>query len=113
MAEAQQQAREIAVGRGDFGAAVHQEDDVGRAFQGEARLLQDLAGDVLGIVHHDAAGIDQLEAPPMVVGEAVQAVAGDAGSSPTMAWRCLVMRLNDVGPAHDDHCGEGLGHVFS
>ena len=34
------------------------------------------------------------------------------GSSPTMARRCPVMRLNDVGPAHDDHCGEGLGHVF-
>ena len=76
-----------------------------------ARLLQDLAGDVLGIVHHDAAGIDQLEAPAVVFGEAVQAVAGDAGlvahDGAALPGNAVKEgRFSDIGPAHDDHRGK-------
>jgi hypothetical protein len=117
LAQTQQHAREIAVGRGDFGAAVHQENYMGRIFQSDARLLQDLAGDVLGIVHHDTAGIDQLEAPPTVIGQAMEAVAGDAGlvahdgaALPRNAVK--EGRFSDIWAAHDDHRGDGVGHVI-
>src|ERR1035437_7360188 len=59
---------EVAVAAGDFGTPVHQEDDVVGGFQDEFGLAEDLPRDVLLVVHHDAAGIDHLEAPAVVFG---------------------------------------------
>src|ERR1035441_7110601 len=69
----------LAIAAGDFGASVHQEDDMVGGFQDEFGLAEDLPGDVLVVVHDDAAGIDQLEAPAVVFGSPMYTVARDAG----------------------------------
>ena len=113
LAEALEHLREVAVAAGDFGAPVHQEDDVGGALEGEFGLVQDLRGDVLLVVHDDAAGVDQLEAPAVVFGSPMYAVARDAGFVPDdgAPLSCDAIEkggLSYVGPAHDDHRGNGI-----
>ena len=85
-----QHAREVAIGAGDFGAAVHQENDVGGALEGDFGLAQDLAGDILLVVHDDAAGVDQFEAPAVVFGRPMYTVARDAGFV-ARQWRAAVL----------------------
>ncbi len=70
---------EVAVGGGDFGAAIDEEDDVGGAVEGKAGLFEDFSGDHFVVVGDDSAGVDQFEMTAMVGGFAVDAVAGDAG----------------------------------
>ena len=78
-------------------------------------LLQDLRGDVLVVVDHDAAGVDQFEAAAVVFGRAHDAVARDAGliadnGAPLSGDAIEEGGLSYVGPAHDDHRGDGIGH---
>src|ERR1019366_8789852 len=106
---------EVAVAAGDFGAPVHQEDDVVGGFQDEFGLAEDLPRDVLLVVHHDAAGIDHLEAPAVVFGSPMYTVARDAGFVPDdgAPLSCDAVEksgLSYVGPAHDDYRGNGIGH---
>ena len=106
---------EVAIAAGDFGAPVHQEDDVGGVFQGEFGLAEDLPGDILLVVHDDAAGIDQLEAPAVVFGSPMYTVARDAGfvpddGAPLSCDPIEKSGLSYVGPAHDDYRGDGIGH---
>ena len=79
LAEALEHLGEIAVAAGDLGAAIDEENDVRRFAQRDVGLAQDLRGDVLLVGDHDAAGIDQLEAATVMLGDAVDAVARDAG----------------------------------
>src|SRR4051794_5902591 len=78
LAQALQHLRQIAVAARDFGAAVHQKDDMVRGFECVFRLFQDLGGYVLLIMHDDAASVDQFEVPAIVFGMPVKAVARDA-----------------------------------
>src|ERR1035438_8969760 len=57
LAQLAKHAGQIAVGGGDFGVAIHQEDDVGSALEDHFRLVEDLRGNVLLVVDHDAAGM--------------------------------------------------------
>src|ERR1022692_3296575 len=105
---------EVAVAAGDFGAPVHQEDDVIGGLQDEFGLAEDLPRNVLLVVHDDAAGIDHFEAPAVVFGSPMYAVACDAGFVPDdgAPLSCDAVEksgLSYVGPAHDDYRGE-IGH---
>jgi hypothetical protein len=115
LTEALEHLGEVAVAAGDFGAPVHQEDDVVGGFQDEFGLAEDLPRDVLLVVHHDAAGIDHLEAPAVVFGSPMYTVARDAGFVPDdgAPLSCDAVEksgLSYVGPAHDDYRGNGIGH---
>ena len=79
LAEALEHLGEVAVGARDFGAAVHQEDDMGGAAERHLRLVENLRRDVLLVVDDDTAGVDQLEAPAVVFGKPMNPVARDAG----------------------------------
>jgi hypothetical protein len=61
-----------------------------------AGLLEDLRWDQLVVVRQDAARVHQFKAPAAVVGFAMDAVARDPGSSPTMARRFPRIALNRV-----------------
>jgi hypothetical protein len=70
------------------------------------------------VVHDDAAGIDQLEAPAVVFGSPMYTVARDAGfvpddSAPLSCDAIEKSGLSYVGPAHDDYRGNGIGHDLS
>ena len=83
------------------------------ALEGQFRLVEDLPGDVLLVVHDDAAGIDQFEAPAVVFGSPVYAIARDAGFVPDdgAPLSCDAIEksgLSYVGPAHDDYRGNGI-----
>src|ERR1017187_8956200 len=109
---------EVAIAAGDFGAPIHQEDDVVGGFQNEFGLAEDLPRDVLLVVHDDAAGIDQLEAPAVVFGSPMYTVARDAGfvsddGAPLSCDAIEKSGLSYVGPAHDDYRGNGIGHDLS
>ena len=115
LAEAAEHGGKVAVGGGDFGVAIHQEDDVRGARQDHFRLVKNLRGNVLLVVDHDAAGIDQLEAAARVFGKPVDAVARDAGliaddRAPLPSNAIEESGLSNVGPAHNDHRGNGMGH---
>ena len=119
-AEPAQQLGQFAVGGGDLGAAVDQEDDVRGAVQRYARLPEDLARDQFGRLGQNAAGVDQLEAPAAVRGLAVDPVARDArlvaDDGAALAQDAVEESgLADVGPAHDDNHGQtrSLCHVPS
>ena len=82
--------------------------------EGVFGLLQDLARDILLVLHDDAAGIDDLEAPAVVFGSPMYTVARDAGFVPDdgAPLSCNAIEksgLSYVGPAHDDYRGES-GH---
>ena len=90
---------------------------MGRVFQRELRLAEDLSGDILLVVHENAAGIDQLEAPAVVFGSPMYTVARNAGFIPDdgAPLSCNPIEksgLSYVGPAHDDYRGES-GHDLS
>ena len=116
-AQALEHLREVAIAAGDFGAPVHQEDDVGGVFQRELGLVQDLGRDVLLVVHDDAAGVDQLEAPAVVFGSPMDPVARNAGfvpddGAPLSCDPIEKSGLSYVGPAHDDYRGNGVDMIF-
>ena len=104
---------EIAIAAGNFRAPVDQEDDVGGVFECDFGLAEDLPRDVLLVVHDDAAGVDQLEAPAVVFGSPMYTVARDAGFVPDdgAPLSCDAIEksgLSYVGPAHDDYRGNGI-----
>ena len=78
-------------------------------------LAEDLRRDVLLVMDHDAAGIDHLEAEAVVFGKPMHAVARDArlvadDGAPLSGDAIKKGGLSYVGPAHNDHCGNGIGH---
>jgi len=78
--------------------------------------MENLRGDILLIFDDDAAGVDQFEMPALVFGLPVEAVARDAGlvadnRAPLSSDSIEECGLSNVGPAHNDHCGNGIGHV--
>ena len=77
-AELDQHLRQVAIGAGDLGAAIDKENDVVGLLEGAAGLLQDLGGNVIGILDDDSAGVDHLEGAALVDGGALDAVAGDS-----------------------------------
>ena len=86
---------------------------MGGAVERHFGLVQDLARDVLLVVHDDAAGIDQFEAPAVVFGSPMDTVARDAGfvaddGAPLSCDAVEKGGLSYVGPAHDDHRGNGF-----
>ncbi len=78
-AGAQQEAREIDVGRGELGAAVYDHDDGVGFVESDLGLAVDFGGDEGGVVGDDAAGIDDAGDAAGPVDFTVDAVAGDAG----------------------------------
>ncbi len=103
-----QQTGQVAVGAGDLGAAGGQENDMRRLLEHHPRLPKDLRGNVLGVVGDDAAGVDDLEAPAAVLGQAVEPVAGDArlvahDGAPLADDGVEQRRFSHIRPAHDDH----------
>ena len=73
-------------------------------------LVENLRRNVLLVVDHDAAGVDQLEAAAVVFGKPVNAVPRDAGliadnGAPLSGNPIEKGGLSDVGPAHNDHGG--------
>ena len=113
LAQLAQQLGEVAVGAGDLGAAVDQEDDVNGLVERHPRLLKHLDGDVLGVPGDDAAGVDHLEAAAVVLGQTVNAVPRDAGlvadnGAPLARDRVEQRGFPYIRPAHDDHRGQAL-----
>jgi len=98
---------------GDLGASVHQEDDLLGLLEGIFGLVQNLARNILLILHDDTAGIDDLEGAPVVFGSPMDPVARDAGFVPDdgPALPCNPVEksgLSYIGPAHDDYRGNGI-----
>jgi hypothetical protein len=92
---------------------VHQDNDVGGVLQRHLGLEENLARDVLLVIDHDPAGVDNFEAAAVVFGKPMHAVAGDAGLIPDNGapLSCDPIEeggLSYVGPAHNDHRGGGL-----
>ncbi len=68
-----------------------------RVFQRHARLLQNLARNVIGVADDNSTGIDQFETAAFVRGVRREMRSRVIpGSSPTMDRRCPVIRLNKV-----------------
>ena len=91
---------------------------MGSALENHFRLVEDLRGNVLLVVNDDAAGIDQFKAAAIVFGKPVDAVARDAGliadyRAPLPCNAIEEGGLSNVGPAHNDDCGNGMGHETS
>ena len=90
-------------------------EDVGERHLG---LAQDLRRDVLLVFDDDAAGVDQFKAAAVMLGRPMDPVARD---SRLVADDCAPLSgnsieeggLTNVGPAHNDHCGNGVGHELS
>ncbi len=110
LAEPQQHLRQIPIGAGDLRAAIHQENDLVRLLQRELGLFQNLARNIIRIVHHDAAGVDDFEPLAIELRRAMDAVARDArliAHDGTALTRDAVEKsgLADVRPAYDHDCG--------
>ena len=60
-------------------APVHQKDDVRGSRRATSACFRIWPGIYSGIVDHDAAGVDDFEAAAVVLGQPMDAVAGDAG----------------------------------
>src|ERR1035438_3968729 len=78
--------------------------------------MENLRGNILLVFDDNAAGIDQLEVAAIVFGLPVKAVAGDAGliadnGTPLSRNSIEECGLSNVGPAHNDHSGNGIRHV--
>ncbi len=106
LAAAQQQARELHVGRGELGAAVDDHDDGVGFFERDLSLAENLAGDQGFVVGDDAAGVDQAGFAALPLDLAVDAVARDAGlvadDGAARAGEAVEERaLADVGAAAD------------
>jgi hypothetical protein len=81
-------------------------------------LMENLCGNILLVVDDDAAGVDQFEMAAFVFSLPVEAVASNAGlvadnGAPLSSDAIEECGLSNVGPAHNDHCGNGIGHVNS
>ena len=79
LAAANQQAHQVVVRAGQFGARVdHQDQRIG-VFERDFGLVVDLGGDQFRVVGHNAARVHQAELPARPLVLAVDAVAGNAG----------------------------------
>ena len=110
-AQFQQHLGQVAVRAGDLGAAIDQEDDVARIFQRQLGLLQDLAGNVVVVLDDDPAGVDDLEPPPLVIGDAFDPVARDprlvADNGPALSGDAIEQcGFSYVRPTHDNDGGQ-------
>ncbi len=108
---------ELAIGGGELGASVDHEDDAAGVIEGDARLLQNLGGDVVGVADDNSTGIDQLEAAAFEIGLAGDAVTGDTGLvayyGPASASDSIEKGgFADVWPTHDDDRGRLLRHTI-
>ena len=86
---------------------------MGGALQRYLGLMQNLARDVLLVIDYDSAGIDYLEAAPIVLGEPMDPIACDAGlisdnGAPLSRYPIKKGGLSNVRPAHNDHRGGGV-----
>ena len=75
---------------------------------GDLGLFEDLGRDILGVVRHDSAGIDDFEAAAVVLGESVDAIARDSGfvaddGAPLPRDAIEQGGFSDVRPAYDGH----------
>jgi hypothetical protein len=80
-------------------------------------MAQDLAGDILLVVDHDSARVDDLEMAAAVFGKPLNAIARNAGlvsdnRAPLSGDPIEKSGFTDVRPAHNDDCG-GIRHVSS
>src|SRR5580704_1613510 len=78
--------------------------------------MENLCGNVLLVVDDDAAGVNQFEMAALVFSLPVEAVAGDAGlvadNGASLSSDAIEeCGLSNVGPAHNDHRGNGIGHL--
>ena len=109
-AGADEEAGELDVGRGEFGAAVDNHDDRGGFVKGEAGLGEDFGGDEVVVIGHDAAGVDDASDLAAPFDFAVDAVAGDAGfvandGAATPGDAIEEGRFTDVGASADGEEG--------
>ena len=107
------QTSQFEIGRGQFGAAVHDHDDRGGFVERDPSLAKDFGRDEIFVFGKDAAGIDDAKCVAAPVGFAVQAVAGDAGfvaddGAPRSDQAIEQRGLADVGPADD---GDEWGRI--
>ena len=99
-----------------------QKDDVCDALRSanSASSMENLGGDILLILDDDSAGIDQFEAAglrvsacPWMRSRVMPGFVADDGA-PLSGNSIEECGLSNVGPAHNDHCGNGgIGHVHS
>ena len=78
LVSALQQADEIVIGARELSTRVHDKDQRISVFEGHLSLVEDFGRNEFRIVGHDAARIDQPEAPPSPFVLPVDAVARDA-----------------------------------
>ena len=74
-----QHGKKVAIGGGDFGAAVDYVNDLCGLVEGDAGLPVDLRGDEILVIYYDAAGVGDAEGASQVGAQPVDAVAGDPG----------------------------------
>ena len=79
LAGAAKEEGEFFVERSGAGATVHNLDDAGCVFDGDASLAQNFSGDAGFVFGDDSAGVNDLKGAAFPVCGAVDAVAGDAG----------------------------------
>ena len=109
-----EQARELEVGAGEFGASVDDHDDGGGFVEGDAGLAVDFGGDEIFFFGENAAGVDDAQVTVFPFGVAVEAVAGDAGfiadDGAARAHDAVEERgLADVGASYDGDGGDAGG----
>ncbi len=96
-------------------ADVHHEEDQAGLVQGRIDLPVHILAQIVAVNHADAAGVDQLEEPRILVvaelDECTHPVAGDARQSindrdPSPRQPVQKRRLADIGPTHDHDLGQ-------
>jgi hypothetical protein len=80
--------------------------------------MEDLRRDVVLVMDHDTTSVDYLETEAVVLGKPMHAVARDTrliadNGAPLSRNAIKEGGLSYVGPAHNDHCGNGVGHETS
>jgi hypothetical protein len=118
LSEAAQQCRQLAIGGGEFAPAVDQEHDLAGLFQRQARLFENFARDDAVLVGKQPAGVDEFEPLALVLGDAADPVARDAGliaddRPPAPDDAIEQGGLADVGPADDHDRRQALGALHS
>ena len=116
---ADQQAGQLEIGRGEFGAAIDYENDGVGLFERYLCLAKDFRGHEVLVIGENATGIDNAQSTPAPFGLAVEPVPGDAGlvadNRSSGADDAVEERgFADVGAAHDGDRGnsrrDAVGH---